>query len=75
MFTFDGEACSGFFLNNNNNNNNKIEKIKKRVKKQKGFSKILNRLIGALQSLGQFSTQSTQIGMNKMVQSSLFWFV
>ena len=44
VFTFDGEACSGFFLNNNNNNN-KIEKIKKRVKKQKGFSKILNRLI------------------------------
>ena len=47
MFTFDGEACSGFFLNNNNNNN-KIEKIKKRVKKQKGFSKTLNRLIGGL---------------------------
>ena len=49
-----------------------MKKIKKRVKKQKGFSKTL---IGALQSLGQFSTQSTQIGMNKMVQSSLFWFV
>ena len=33
VFTFDGEACSGFFLNNNNNNNNN-NKIEKKLKRE-----------------------------------------